>query len=62
MWLVFVGGIHEYEACHTLWIIRCEDANIEPGARGPDEHQRSGNPAAIDEPGELSGNAARCSG
>jgi len=41
MCLVFVRGIHEHETCDALRVIRYEDADIEPAAGGPHEHQSS---------------------
>ena len=62
MCLVFVRGIHEHETCDALRMIRHEDADIEPAAGGPHEHQSSVDSAAVDECGQLARDAACCSG
>src|SRR6185295_20286915 len=57
----FVGGIHEYETCGALRVIGREHTDVETRDGGPDEHHRSGNPAAVEECGQLARDAACCS-
>ena len=58
MCLVFVGGIHEHETCGALRVIGSEHADVETRDGGADEHDRSGNPAAGEEFGQLARDAA----
>jgi hypothetical protein len=60
VWLVFVGGIYEHEACDVVRVIGREDTDVETAARCPDEHQWSINSAAAEEFEEFAGDAASC--
>jgi hypothetical protein len=56
----FVGRIHKDETRGALRVIGREDTDIETCDRGPDEHHRSGNPASVEEFGQLACDAACC--
>src|SRR5437899_547208 len=56
----FVGGIHEDETRGALRVIGREHTDVETRDGGPDEHHRSGNPAAAEECGQLARDAACC--
>jgi hypothetical protein len=58
MYLVFVGGIHQHETRGALRVIGGEHTNVQTRDGGPDEHHRSGYPAAGEEFGQLRSDAA----
>jgi len=62
MRLVFMGRVDEHETCDTIRVIGRENADAETAAGGADEHQRSANPASVEQRGELAGEAASRAG
>lgn len=60
VWLIFVGGIHEHQSCHTVGVIGREDASVESAAGRSYQHHRSANPTAGEQFGQLARDAAGC--
>ena len=60
MYLVFVRSIHKHESCDALRAIRCKHTNVEAADGFADEHDRSSDPTAGEEFGQLARVAACC--